>query len=45
MTGNFQQTKAFGKFPKCLGYWNISQMSGYLGISPNALVSWEFPVI
>ena len=35
----------FQKFPKYLGIWEIYQMCGYLGISPNALIFWEIPQI
>ena len=40
---NFQNTWVYGKFPKCLGIWEISQMAGYLGNFPNAWVSGKFP--
>ena len=41
--GNFPHAWISGKFPKCLGIWEISQMPGYLGNFPNAWVSGKFP--
>ena len=29
--GNFPNAWVSGKFPKCLGIWEISQVPGYLG--------------
>ena len=43
--GNFPDTQAFGKFPSYPDIWEISQIPGHLGNSPNAWVSWKFPVI
>jgi len=47
MTGYFQDTQAFGEFPKyqdqIVRHWEISQMPEYLGNFPNAWVSWKFP--
>ena len=42
--GNFPD-RVSGKFPRYLGIWEISQIPGHLGNSPNAWVSWKFPVI
>jgi len=43
--GNFPDTQAFGKFPRYPGIWEIFQIPRDLGNSPNAWVSWKFPVI
>jgi len=42
--GNFSNDWIFGESPKNLGIWEMPQMSLYLGNSPNAWVSWKFPV-
>jgi len=41
--GNFPNAWVYGKFPECLGIWEISQMPGFLENSLNIQSFEKFP--